>query len=75
MELANRASLLFRKMTSDEKKELVNLVLSNPRILNGSIEYDFKKPFSLFQNVVDLRFITVESGRWRVIDQEAWAEI
>lgn len=54
MELASRASALFKDMTNDEKREMMNLVLSNPRILNGSIEYDLKKPFSLFENVTDL---------------------
>ncbi len=54
MELASKAVDLFKNMSNDEKRELLNLVLSNPRILNGSFEYDFKKPFSLFQNVVDL---------------------
>lgn len=54
MELAQQASALFTHMNSDEKRELTNLVLSNPKITNGSIEYDFKKPFSLFTNVTDL---------------------
>ena len=54
MELARQASTLFKDMTTEEKRELVNLVLSNPKITNGSIEYDFKKPFSMFVNVYDL---------------------
>lgn len=41
-------------MNADEKYELVNLILSNPRIENGSLQYDYKKPFSMFVNVVDL---------------------
>ncbi len=54
MELARNASTLFKAMTPDEKREMVHLVLSNPQIKNGSLRYDFKKPFSMFTNVVDL---------------------
>ncbi len=54
MELARQASTLFPSMTPDEKREIVNLVLSNPRIENGSLRYDLKKPFSMFANVTDL---------------------
>lgn len=54
MELANKAASLFRHMTNEEKHEMMNLVLSNPRILSGSIEYDLKKPFSMFSNVTNL---------------------
>lgn len=54
MELARQAPTLFKEMTPDEKRELVNLVLSNPRIENGSLCYDLKKPFSYFANVTDL---------------------
>lgn len=49
MELARQASTLFQKMTNDEKREMVNLVLSNPRIENGTLRYDYKKPFSIFR--------------------------
>jgi predicted ribosome quality control (RQC) complex YloA/Tae2 family protein len=58
MELARQAPELFKSMTVDEKRELVNLVLSNPRIENGSLRYDFKKPFSMFVGITDL-------GNWR----------
>ncbi len=54
MELASRASTLFESMTSDEKRELVSLVLSNSQIENGSLRYDYRKPFNYFQNVTDL---------------------
>ncbi len=58
MELANRASGLFGSMTAEEKRETVGIVLSNPRVVNGSIQYDYQKPFSMFTNVVDL-------SKWR----------
>lgn len=54
MELARQAPTLFKTMTPDEKRAIVNLVLSNPRIENGSLQYDFKKPFSMYANVTDL---------------------
>lgn len=54
MELARQAPTLFKTMTPDEKRELVNLVLSNPRIENGSLCFDFRKPFSMFVNVTQL---------------------
>lgn len=54
MELATRAAELFKDMTPEEKRETADLVLSNPRVVNGSIEYDYKKPFNLFVNVTDL---------------------
>lgn len=54
MELAKQASTLFKHMNSDEKRELVNLVLSNPQIENGSMRYDLKKPFNMFVNVSHL---------------------
>lgn len=54
MELASKASTLFESANPDEKRELVNLVLSNSQIENGSLRYDYQKPFSMFVNVVDL---------------------
>lgn len=54
MELAQQAPVLFQHMTTEEKREMVNLVLSNPKIKNGSIEYDLRKPFSMFSEVTDL---------------------
>ncbi len=54
MELAQQAPMLFQHMTTEEKREMVNLVLSNPKIKNGSVEYDLRKPFSMFSEVTDL---------------------
>lgn len=58
MELASKAADLFEDMTPEEKRETADLVLSNPRVVNGSVEYDYKKPFNLFVNVADL-------NKWR----------
>lgn len=54
MEFAKQAATLFQNMTPDEKRELVNLVLSNPQIESGSLRYDYKKPFSMFRGVTNL---------------------
>jgi len=54
MELAQQAHTLFLEMTPDEKRDLLNLVLSNPQILDGKLNYFYKMPFSLFTNVTDL---------------------
>lgn len=61
MELASKAHELFPHMIPDEKREIMNLVLSNPRIEDGSLRYDYKKPFSMFVGVTDL--VNWRSGR------------
>ena len=48
MEIANSAAKLFPLMTMEEKREVLSLVLSNPRIENANIRYDYKKPFGMF---------------------------
>lgn len=55
MELSNRAAELFSVMNKDEKREMISLVLSNPRIEDSNIRYDYKKPFDMFVNVSDLK--------------------
>ncbi len=48
MELAERAAELFRTMNGQEKREMISLVLSNPRIADGSVRYEYKmRLFSL----------------------------
>lgn len=54
MELASKAPELFESMNPDEKREMLNLVLSNPQIKNGSLCYDFRFPFSNFVGVTTL---------------------
>lgn len=67
MELAERAADLFTKMTGAEKREMLSLVLSNPRVADGSVRYDYKMPFALFTNVVDLK-----EWRGRVDEFRTW---
>jgi hypothetical protein len=54
LELASKAHQLFNTvMTPAEKREIISLVLSNPRIEHGSIRYEMKMPFSLMLNGTD----------------------
>jgi len=51
LELASQAHSLFTNaMTPSERREIVSLVLSNPRIENGTIRYDYKMPFKMMVN-------------------------
>ena len=45
VELANRAGELFASSKADEKRQLLNLVLSNLRVKGKKILYDVQKPF------------------------------
>lgn len=61
IELARQAPMLFKSMTNDEKRELVNLVLSNPRIENGTLRYDYRKPFNI---VTEATTLEKWRGKW-----------
>ena len=67
MEVTQRAGELFKVMTKDEKREILKLTLSNPRVVNGSVEYDYKKPFSMFVNVTK-----IEKWRSRWDEYRTW---
>lgn len=54
LEIANKASELFKMMPNHEKRELLKLVLQNPRLNDVTIEYDFEKPFDLLTNMTIL---------------------
>lgn len=55
MELSAKAAERFKNaMTPGEKREMVNRVLSNPRVIKGNIEFSYKKPFDHFVKVADL---------------------
>lgn len=54
LELARSASSLFASMSVDNKREMLKLVLSNPRITDGTIEYNYEKPFDMLVNVTNL---------------------
>ena len=49
LELAEKASTLFPAMNRDDKRQLLKTVLLNPRLNGSTLEYEYKKPFSLFE--------------------------
>ncbi len=58
LELAQAAYKLYVSQTPHEQRRLVDVVLSNCRLRDGTLEYDLRKPFDLLVDVPDL-------GIWR----------
>lgn len=54
MERASKAAETFPLLTPGEKREMVSLILSNPRIMRGNLVISYQMPFSAFTNVGDL---------------------
>ncbi len=54
MEIANSASRLFPMMEKDEKRKLINLVLSNPTIQDATLRYSYKQPFKMFIDIEEV---------------------
>ena len=50
LELLNKAHTLFESSKPDQKREILNLILLNPRLDNENLCYDYKKPFDVFVN-------------------------
>ncbi len=46
MELANRAPEIYQSSEVEEKRQLVNFLLSNLRLKGKKLLYDYKKPFN-----------------------------
>ena len=55
MEIANSAAKLFPTMTIEQKRQMINLVLSNPVLDGSSLCYDYQKPFDMFVNVTEIK--------------------
>ena len=55
MNLAKNASGLFEMMNADEKREILSLVLSNPTIQDATLQYSYKQPFKMFENIDEIR--------------------
>lgn len=47
MELANRATELYQSSEVEEKRQLVDFLLSNLRLKGKKLLYDYKKPFNM----------------------------
>ena len=53
LDLANRAYELFKSSEVDEKRQLINLVLSNLKLKGKRVVYDVNKPFDAILNYQD----------------------
>jgi len=47
LELANKAYFLYQKQDADEKRKLLNYLLSNCKVINGTLCPTYRKPFDL----------------------------
>jgi site-specific DNA recombinase len=54
LELAERAADLFPSMNNDDKRQLLKTVLLNPRLNGTTLEYEYKKPFSMFEKGIEI---------------------
>ncbi|PCJ29596.1 MAG: recombinase RecB [Rickettsiales bacterium] len=57
VELASRASEIFKGSTTSEKRKLVNLVLSNLELKGQKLTYTLHSPFDQFVK-------TAKTGEW-----------
>ncbi|MBT4856477.1 recombinase family protein [bacterium] len=53
LSLANKAQELFESSEVDERRQLINLLLSNVRVEDEYVLYDVQKPFDLIVNCSD----------------------
>lgn len=66
LELAQRAYDLYVSQPPHEQRRLLNVVVSNCRLNDGTIEYDFRKPFDVLAEAS-------ESNNWRrARDSNPW---
>lgn len=57
IELAQHASILFKQQNAEEKRKLLNLVISNSVYKDGKLDVTLKKPF-------DVILKNAKSGNW-----------
>ena len=53
LELANKAYDLFKSSETEERRQLIKLVLSNLRVEGKLVRYDGLKPFDTILNYAD----------------------
>ena len=53
LEVANRAYDLFKSSEVEEKRQLIKLVLSNPRVDGKKVRFEAQKPFNQILNFAD----------------------
>ena len=50
-ELAKQARTLWNQRTPTERRQLLEMVLSNPRLDGVTVRYDMKKPFAILSEM------------------------
>lgn len=63
MELASRAYELFEFSKVEQKRQLINFVLSNSKLKGKTLEFDLRKPFDVFTNLKNAKNRSVWLGR------------
>lgn len=58
--LASNAYNLFMSSNIDEKRELINLIFSNLKLINGELQFSLRSPFD---KLVNLASYTIWGGR------------
>lgn len=61
LELANKASFLYKNANIDEKRELLNFLLLNPQLKDKNLDIAYKKPFD---KIYQRAFCSDWRGRW-----------
>ncbi len=57
LELAEKASVLFKLKNADQKRKLISLLTSNCSYNDGKLDIELKKPFEMIMK-------TVKTGKW-----------
>jgi len=53
LELAQQAVKLYESGSADKKRKLVEIVCSNRFLVNGTLRFDYQKPFDILSKVTD----------------------
>jgi len=62
MELASRAYELFEFSKVEQKRQLINFVLSNLKLKGKTLEFEIRKPFDVFINLKNAKNCSVWLG-------------
>jgi len=62
MELANRATELYQSSEVEEKRQLVDFLLSNLRLKGKKLLYDYKKPFNMMA-------LCTKTSNWQALEE------
>jgi len=72
LELARRAHELFENQPADEKRKLVDFVLSNSIWKNGELLAEYRQPFDVLAITVASDQQTKSMGQARAVENENW---